>query len=611
MNLAEMILDSVSAVRGRMALKESGYHPSDPRLMDMLGLSGTTKAGVRMDHTEMIGLPAIKRAIEILSNKVAAVPFYVFRNNADETKTWDKRHPAWKCVAIKPNEEIKRLDFIRTMTAWAIGWGNAVAYIDRPNWPNRNGRVELIPLLPDRTRPIRITQNMVKKYDIMHDLVGKLYYETRIGDEYEYFEADNCLHIRGLGPNPYVGYDICDLLIEALGGVKARLEFGQRFYGQGANPAGFFEHPGTISEEAAERIKRSIAQQSEGMGRAHRYLLLEEGMAFKPLTIDPQKAQFLEGMQFDYRVVANIVGIKVHKLIDAATNSYNSLEMAESEHRDDDIIPWINQWKGEYESKLLLQREQEEMTHSITCDDEFLDGWVSFSDRASGVVELHNNNLITRDEGRRRLNFGPSNDTDGRRFMAPMNIEFTDSKNLLDPVDPSASTTRPDSDPPSDDRDDDDSQALITQSIDTIHAGQLPVTLAADEAATPDVTSLTIQPVAIAVQDHGEVVGRQVFDELADAWLGKIRRRVGKQAVKIAAKDTSGFIDWVDRMQTESAPGAIQERVDGLYADMKEQLTAVVNSTLPEGQTLAGTVQRVVSEWESHASEQDQEPGEG
>lgn len=580
MNLAEMILDSVSAVRGRMAVRESGYHTSDPRLLNMLGFSGTTTAGVSMNHSEMIGLPAIKRGIEILSNKVASVPFYVFKNNPDETKTWDKKHPSWRAVAIKPNDEIKRLDFVRTMTSWAIGWGNAVAYIDRPNWPSPYGKTELIPLLPDRTRPVRITAGAAQKYDIADDLVGKLYYETRIGNEYQYYEADSCLHIRGLGPNPYWGYDICELLIESLGSVKARQEFGARFYGQGANPAGFLEHPGTIGEDAAERIKQSIAQQSEGMGRAHRYLLLEEGMTFKALTVDPQKAQFLEGMQFDYRVVANIIGIKVHKLIDAATNSYNSLEMAESEHRDDDIIPWVNQWRGEYETKLLTEYQQNNMTHSVTCDDEYLDGWVSFSDRASGVVELHNNNLITRDEGRRRLNFGPSNERDGRRFMAPMNIDFTDQKNLVDSAVGSGGTQPPARRPADDDAPDDND----TPDDDTTEDN------APDDA--PDETAAI-----------GELAGAVVFEELSQAWLCKIRRRLGKQAVKLAGKDTAGFIDWVDGLETESAPGSIQPRVDALYAGIKDELTAVVNSTLPEGETLAGTITRLVSRWETQTEE--------
>ena len=71
----------------------------------------------------------------------------------------------------------------------------------------------------------------------------------------------------------------------------------------------------------------------------HRIMVLEEGAKFHQWTVDPAKAQFLEGLQFDYRQLANIIGIKVHKLIDTANSAYASLEQANSEHRDDDLLP--------------------------------------------------------------------------------------------------------------------------------------------------------------------------------------------------------------------------------------------------------------------------------
>lgn len=548
MNIVQEVRRSFRSVIGSpvpsQATSQGGYHPKDPRLLELLGLRKSTNAGVTVDHYDMIGLPNIFRGIEIISNKVSGIPFTVQQKIGENSWENDPSHPSWKAIAIDPHDEFKQMDFRRTMTSWAIGRGNAVAHINRPSWP-RNGKIELTPLLPDRTVPVRITAEGARKHNIADELIGKLFYETTIGSDRVAYPADDCLHIRRMGGNSYWGYDVCDLLIESLGGMKAREEFGHRFYGQGANPAGFVEVPGQMSDEAYDRLRESVANKMEGMGRAHRAILLEEGATFKQLTIDPEKAQFLEGRQFDYRVVANIVGIKVHKLIDAETNAYGSLEMAESEHRDDDILPWIEQWSGEYNRKMLTKTQRENLTHRVSCEEAKIDGWVPFKDRASGVVEMVNNDLLTRDEGRHILGFGPSGDGFGSRHKTPMNIDFTDQKNLV------------------------------------------------LESGSPANSDRTVEP----PEDKPHEPSETQLAELKDAWLGKIRKRLGKQCLRLAEKDAGELIAWVDSLESESAPESIQADVDQLYQQVKSELTAVVNSVLPEGVTLAAKIQETISDW--------------
>lgn len=559
-----------------MAIRKfDGMHPKDPGIAKMFGFGTPTAAGVRVTHETTLALPAVYRAINIISNAVSGIPFYVFKQDKEGNRDFATGHTSWKAIAIEPNPEIKQVDFRRTMTAWAIGWGNAVAHISRPGWPN-GGPVTLTPLLPDRTIPVRITERMVKKYDVAEDLLGMLYYQTRINDVEISFPASECLHIRGLGPSSYWGYDIVELLVQALGGAQARAEFGYRFYGQGANPAGFLEMPSALGEEAEKRLSESIKRGMEGMGKAHRIMVLEEGAKFHQWTVDPEKAQFLEGLQFDYRQLANIVGIKVHKLIDSANSAYASLEQANSEHRDDDLYPWIMQWTGEYNQKMLTQRQREEMSHVIDIDDEYVDGWVPFKDRAEGVVMLQNNNIITRDEGRRRLNWGPSRDRNGKRFAMPMNIEFTDDKVSLtklaidtakNPPPPVRNLPAPDDDTPADDETED----------------------TPDDDSEDDEARVMQSNTALAES-------MRQAEELRSAWLDKIRVRIGKQAIKLSSKsDASEFITWVDGLSTETAPGVIQAAVDELYADVRTKLLAIVDH--PPKTTLADAVAEVVASW--------------
>lgn len=527
------------------ALTFDGANPRDAAISKMLGVGGKTEAGVRVDHLSVMGLPAVMRAVNIISNGVAKVPFYVFKESEDGGRTWDREHQAWRAVAVKPCEEMSSYTFRKTMTAWAILWGNAVAYIDRKNWGSSEmkGAVDMVPLPPDKTFPIRVSRQMIEKYSIDESFLGKLYYATSVGGKRVTYPAADCLHIRGLGPNPHWGYDIVEVLREAFGGAAAAQSFGNLFYGNGANPAGIIEMPTGLDEEAEERFATSIKRGMEGMGRAHRVMILEEGSKFHQLTIDPAKAQFLEGKQFDIRLLAMAIGIKVHKLIDSANSSFNSLEQANQEHKDDDLMPWIKTWEAEMADKLLTAEQINSGSHSIGIDDEALE-WSPFGDRSKGVVELYNNGLIDKDEGRRRVNFGPSKTPFASRYRMPANIGWEGET--------AAVVATADPEPQRDDR--------------------------AAEVQREEIEA--------------------ALQQLKAANLLRIARRLGKLATSKAAKKDGGkeFLAWVDSLASEEAPVTqMQADVDALYGSLRDAMTAVADTAKAEELEAAAGV--AVAEW--------------
>ena len=537
MNLASGLVGAISA-----ALAFDGSNPRDPAIAKILGLDAKTKSGANVNHQTVMGLPAVMRAVNIVSNGVAKVPFYVFKHSG-EAKTWDRSHPSWRVVTRKPHPEINDYIFRQTMTAWAMTWGNAVALKVAPSWPN-NGPMKLIPFLPDRTQCIRVTGKMAESLNVQDVSEGALYYRTRFGDRHYSYPADQCVHIRGLGGNPYWGYDIVEVLREAFGGPIAAAEFGNRFFGQGANPNGFIEMPGAMDEEAEENFRISIKRGAEGMGNAHRLMVLEEGAKFHPWTVDPSKAQFLEGKQFDVRLLAMAIGIKTHKLIDSANSSFSSLEQANQEHKEDDLQPWLRRWAIEYSDKLLTDEQSDSGSHSIDIDDEYLE-WSPFADRSKGVVELYNNGLIDKEEGRRRVNFGPSKSQYGTRYRKPINIGWEDEQVISGSPIPQ----------PMDDDDDDDQEE--------------------DDSA----------------QWKSEAA------ELRRAWMEKVARRLGKIAMTKASKKDGGaeFVAWVDSLDSESAPAVIQSDVAELYAGFRARMNDIANTASADA--LSADVAAEVEDW--------------
>lgn len=511
-----------------------GVHPRDPVIKEILGLGQKSTSGVDVDYRKVLAIPAVKRGVQIVTDKIFGMPWYVFSEHEDG-REFAKSHPAWKCVTSQANSDMDDATLRQQLTQWAMLWGNGCAVIYRPpGWPD-SGDVELVPLLPDRTQPVRIPQWAAESAE-NPDMAGQLMYETIIGGEKKLFARSDVIHIKGMGENPFWGANVIDLMCEAFGGVIAKEQFGNRFFGQGANPSGFIEKPGGMDEESEENFVESLRRAMEGLGRAHKIVLLEEGSKFHPITVDPLKSQMIEGRQFDVRIIAMCIGIKPHKLIDGANSAFASLEQANQEHKDDDILPWINKWRKEYNTKLLTDDQRFAGTYSIDVDDEELE-WVPFSERAAGTVELYNNGLINKDEGRRKVNFGPSRTDKAKSFRIPSNIVYEDAEQL--PVAP----------------------------VTTTDSGPADETPADDEQDASD------------DNDDGSAAS-----ELETAYLTNIRTRLAKIGQAKAKQGSKAFLTWLDGLEPEAGPGCIQVQIDAVYKSFCESANQIALRATTDGE---------------------------
>lgn len=493
-----MILESFSSMLASLSF--AGSHPRDPVFARLLGMGTSNNAGVRVDEQSVMALPAIKRAVQIITDKMFGMPWYVF-NELEDGKEFNRNHPAWNCIHWRANEEMSASSLRQILVQWALVWGNGCAWIDRGS-----SNLQMYPLRPDKTKPVRLTERQARVLDD-ESMQGRLFIETEIGGEKKLLDYSDVFHLRGLTGNGFWGYDIVELLSETFAGAIAKDEFSNRYFGQGANPAGFIEMPGGLDEEAEGTFMASMAKAMSGLGKAHKIIMLEEGAKFHPVTIDPEKSQLLEGKQFDIRLLAMAIGIKPHKLVDGANSAFASLEQANHEHKDDDILPWVNKMRDEARMKLLSEEESRSGAVVIDVDDEALD-WVPFKERAEGTVELYNNGLITKEEGRARVNFGPSRSKRAKQYRIPMNIVYEDD------------------------------QALVSSSSAS----------AASEST----------------QDEHKNKASEDYRDVAEAYLDRIDKRLDAQA-KSKAKDPTAFINWLDALQPEEGPPSIQGLINDLY----------------------------------------------
>jgi phage portal protein BeeE len=58
------------------------------------------------------------------------------------------------------------------------------------------------------------------------------------------------------------------------------------FYQNGANSCGAFKHPGTLSEEAFNRLKKELKKNYTGLKNTGTPMILEDGLEFQQFSIN-------------------------------------------------------------------------------------------------------------------------------------------------------------------------------------------------------------------------------------------------------------------------------------------------------------------------------------
>ena len=252
------------------------------------------------------------------------------------------------------------------------------------------------------------------------------------------------IHLMGMSRDGIMGLCQLDLFRNALGVGMAAQEFGGRLFSQGANMSGLLMVPGSFSEEKIRNTMAAWNSMQTGLNNAHKVALLQDGVKFQPMSIDPDKAQFLGTREFEVRqTVSNITGVPPHMLGDSTRTSHNSLESESQAYLSRCLNPWLKRWEAELRAKLMTDKERMKDSHVIEFNRES-EVQMEFDTKISAMATQIYNSILTPNEATRLLNL-PSAGPYGDRFYRQANLmvvgdddkdEPTEVEPIAEPDDP-------------------------------------------------------------------------------------------------------------------------------------------------------------------------------
>ena len=259
----------------------------------IFGGGSATLAGTKVDERAALNTTTVLACVRLLSGTIGSLPCVLYQKKGDK-RVPAENHPLYSVLKNDATDETTAMAFFETTQMHEELWGNRYAQILR----KKSGAVYGLQLLmPDRTTVTRGADRRIK------------YTTTDSEGRQVTLDMDEVLHVPGLGFDGLVGKSPVGMMREAIGLAVASEEFGARFFGNGATMSGYLKHPGQLTPEALERLKKQWQENYTGPINAHKTVILEEAMDYQAISMPLKDTQFLEGRAFQATEIASGFGV--------------------------------------------------------------------------------------------------------------------------------------------------------------------------------------------------------------------------------------------------------------------------------------------------------------
>lgn len=348
--------------------------------------------------------PELRSAIDFLARNISQLPLQAFVRIADLERE--------RLTGVPLTETLQQPDVNVTRSFWFDAMVKDLALYDEfyaVKVRASEGRIALV----------RIPPSLV-------ELVGENWllpdgYRIKGSAGYVEYKRDQVIAIHGYNPSdPRRGLSPVETLRRVLAEQAAAGTYREKFWQNSARLGGVIERPPTApnwSPEARARFRADFEAGYSGAASSGKTVVLEEGMAYKPIASTMRDAQYLESFTLSREVVATAYGIPVG-LLGLGNPNYASLSEQHRQLYADCLAPWLIRIQEGLEQQLLPEFDVSEDTYLEFNLSAKLAG--SFVEQAAVLQASVGAPYLSRNEARARLNLTPIDG--GDELITPLNV---------------------------------------------------------------------------------------------------------------------------------------------------------------------------------------------
>jgi len=242
---------------------------------------GTSSSGKAVTVDGALQLSTVWACVRLLSETVSTLPLKLYRRMPDGSRESASNHPLYRVLCVKPNAEMTPGRFMLAIVASLVMRGNA--FVEKRYVGTRI--VALVPLLPQLVTYERLKSGKLE-YTHTEDGVKRILSESQI------------MHIRGFGMDGVAGMMPIHAGRDVMGAAMSADEAAAKFFENGMQASGFLsQESGTLTTPQREELRKSLTSFA-GSKNAGKLMVLEGGLKYQGVTLNPEAAQMLQTRSF-------------------------------------------------------------------------------------------------------------------------------------------------------------------------------------------------------------------------------------------------------------------------------------------------------------------------
>lgn len=293
--------------------------------------------------------PIAYRAVNIIADAVAGIPWKLYRKLADDRDVEIEQAPVLDLLK-HPNPRLGEKDFFAQYIQYLQLSGNT--YIRSAGPQNRPPR-ELYLLRPDR---IEIKNGDCGAYACPDEFDG-LIYEYQCGNAKERIDLRTFYHGRLWNPLcDFYGLSPLTPASSSIDQLNESLQWNVSLLKNNACPSGILTSEGNLTDDQVARFKEQLELKYQGPWNSGRPMVLSDGLKFDKMAMTPKDMDWIHGTKLATKNICLTLGIDPSLMGDSDHKTYATFRDAERSFYTATVIPLLEKIRDDFLNRWLLPR---------------------------------------------------------------------------------------------------------------------------------------------------------------------------------------------------------------------------------------------------------------
>lgn len=371
-------------------------------------------SGKRMTATSAMQLATVFACVRLTAQAISSLPLKLYERRGDGDRVQADDHAIAVLIDQAPNADQTSVEFWESMVARMALNGDAVAH------KRMSGRF-LSALEPIAATPIRVN--------------GDLRYEFVDRGQRDTLGPDEVLHLRGFSMGGDSGMSAIRFGSQTFGLAAATDESAARIFSNGMNPSGVLTSDQSLKPDQRKQLELIMGRYA-GSQNAGKLMILEAGLEFKAMSLNPEDAQMLEQRRFNIEEMCRWFGmppIIIGHAAQGQTMWGSGVEQILLSWLVLGINPICRRIEARITKSLLTPPERRRFYAEFTREALLQ---MDSAAKAAFLSSVTQNGLMTRNEGRLKLNLSRSAQPGADLLTAQSNLAPLDRLGVAPVVNP-------------------------------------------------------------------------------------------------------------------------------------------------------------------------------